>query len=331
MTLRRRAASAALALAAVAVPLLLPVGAQAVSPPAPGPAAAAPILFGLHDHTDADRHATERRLAKRCALVGYFTDWDHGLYPPAYLHKVASATGAVPIVATGPTGYAPLSRVINGTEDAKAAQWAEAVKAYGRPVMIRLMAEMNGPWEPWSTGRNGNTRGQYVAAWRHIVDLFRAHGATNAIWVWNPDRAFPKATPMRTLYPGASYVDWIGVDVYNFNKRAKQGWLTFDAMMRPSVRQMRATAGPSKPLMVNEAGTVEDRRKPAWIKQMYASLHRYKVKAVVYFDENRREDWRLTSTAANRAASRFAVHHNGITGAGELPLAAIERIVAGGS
>jgi hypothetical protein len=335
MTFRHRTA-AALAAATVAATLLAPATTAGAAPAGPGRAAAgsavtAPILFGLHSPSEQARLTTERRLDKHSALVGFFLDWDHGFPRADYLGRVTTARGAVPVIATGPAGYAPLSRVISGAEDAKAAQWADAVRAYGRPVMIRLMAEMNGPWEPWSTGRNGNTAGQYVLAWRHIVDIFRAHGATNAIWVWNPNRSFPKATPMSQLWPGSDYVNWIGLDVYNFNKRDRQGWLTFEHMVRPSLREIRRSTDGAKPLMINEAGTTEGPRKPAWIRAMYASLARFNFKAAVYFDFNRRRDWRLTNNRANLAASRWAVHHNGIQGAREVPLTTIERIVTTGS
>ena len=38
---------------------------------------------------------------------------------------------------------------------------------------------MNGNWFPWSETRNGNSSGEYVAAWRHVRDIFRAEGVTN--------------------------------------------------------------------------------------------------------------------------------------------------------
>lgn len=325
--LRHRASTAALLAVILGAGLLLAPGTAQAAPRRAG----APILFGLYDHTDADRMVTERELGKRSALVGKFFDWNNGLPALSYLDKNVTRRGAALVVATGPAGYAPLSRVISGGEDVRTGQWAEAIKAYGHPVMIRLMAEMNGSWEPWSTGQNGNKPGEYVLAWRHIVDVFRAHGATNAIFVWNPNRAYRGATSMRSLYPGSAYVDWIGLDVYNFNEAAKKGWLSFDSMMKPSVRQLRQAAGYAKPMMLNEVGTAEGRGKPLWIKTMFASLPRYGVRAVNYFDELRHEDWRLTKTAANRAASRYAVHHNNIKGAGDLPLATIERIARTGA
>jgi hypothetical protein len=317
---------ATLCVLALLVATLLPASTVQAAGSAPP---RAPILFGLHSHADHERVATERALGTRSALVGNFVGWDRGLPPASYFDRWVTSTGAVPIVATGPEGYAPLSRVINGGEDAQTAAWADAVREYRHPIMIRLMAEMNGSWEAWSTGVNGNKPGEYVQAWRHIVDIFRARDADNAIFVWNPNRSFNGATPMRSLYPGGAYVDWIGLDVYNFGA-AKGRWLGFNRMMKPSVAEIRRAAGPSKPLMINEVGCTEDRRKPAWLKDMFASLARYRVKAVVYFDQLRKADWRLTNNAANRSATRQAMRRNAIAGAGDVPLRVIRRLVTTG-
>ena len=313
---------------AVVLALVAPLTTAAIT--APAQASATPVLFGLHTHSDAGRLATQRALHKRSALIGYFAGWDRGMPSAAYLNRWTTNRGGVPVIATGPAGYAPLARLISGAEDAQIAAWAEGTKAFGRPVMIRLMAEMNGSWEPWSTGKNGNKPGEYVAAWRHVVDVFRAHGATNAIWVWNPDRSFHGATPMASLWPGADYVDWIGLDVYNFGTATKGGWLSFASMMKPSVREIRRVAGSTKPLMINEVGCAAGSRKARWVTAMYASLPSYGVKAVLWFDYDMKADWRLTADPTVRAAARTAVSRPRIGGAGQVPLSTIERVVTTG-
>src|SRR5207248_11474062 len=57
---------------------------------------------------------------------------------------------------------------------------ADAVKGLPGKVMIRWMWEMDGR-------RKANDSGHpalYVAAWRHIHDVFATEGATNVQWVW---------------------------------------------------------------------------------------------------------------------------------------------------
>src|SRR6266496_1414193 len=73
---------------------------------------------------------------------------------------------------------------------------------------------MNGNWNPWSEQVNGNKSGQFVLAWRHVHDIFTAQGVTNVTWVWSPNIDFSNSVPLRKLYPGNSYVDWIAMDGY---------------------------------------------------------------------------------------------------------------------
>jgi Glycosyl hydrolase family 26 len=94
--------------------------------------------------------------------------------------------------------------IISQIQAAKAAGFAQPV--------IRLGWEMNGNWDGWGLN-NGNTAAQYVAAWQHIVNQFRAAGLTQVKWFWAPalTAGQPDPTPM---YPGDAYVDVIGGSLY---------------------------------------------------------------------------------------------------------------------
>ena len=77
--------------------------------------------------------------------------------------------------------------MIEGHHDAYIRKFAEAAKAWGKPFFLRFNWEMNGDWFAWAEGVNGNKAGEYVAAWRHVHDIFTQVGATNATWVWCPN------------------------------------------------------------------------------------------------------------------------------------------------
>ena len=116
--------------------------------------------------------------------------------------------------------------MIEGHHDAYIREFAEAAKAWGHPFFLRFNWEMNGNWFPWSEGVNGNQPGEYVAAWRHVHDIFTQVGATNATWVWCPNvDPASKLHDLASLYPGDAYVDWTGLDGYN--------WGTNPASPRP--------------------------------------------------------------------------------------------------
>ncbi len=175
------------------------------------------------------------------------------------------------------------ARIADGAQDAYIRQYARAVRAAGAPVMIRLAHEMNGDWYPWSVGfgadgrrHNGNTPQSYVAMWRHVVEIFRAEGATNAKWVWAPNIEVINAqnsqsrqkADLAALYPGDNMVDWIGLSVYN--DTTKQSWRTFSDLFDSPYRTLTALS--PRPMMIAEMGATEagapyGTSKAAWISQ----------------------------------------------------------------
>src|SRR4249919_1261914 len=70
-----------------------------------------------------------------------------------------------------------LADVIAGTYDDYIREFAEGARDWGHPFFLRFNWEMNGGWFPWSEIANGNGPGQYIAAWRHVHDIFAAVGA----------------------------------------------------------------------------------------------------------------------------------------------------------
>lgn len=108
--------------------------------------------------------------------------------------------------------------IANGEYDNYIAEIAKQIKNFTYPVFLRFGAEMNicqGP-EYWAGAYSfGENPAAFVAAWRRVVDLFRAEGASNAVFVWNPnwqDEGFPHH--YTEYYPGDEYVDWVGIDMY---------------------------------------------------------------------------------------------------------------------
>ena len=189
--------------------------------------------------------------------------------------------------------------------------------------MLRFAAEMNGDWLPWSTGVNGNRPGDYVAAWRHVRARFRRAGATNAVWVWNPTVDYDGATPLRSLFPGASQVDWLAVDGYNWGDTRAWGWQSYADVFAPTVRQLAALA--PRPLMIAETASAPGPRKAAWVTETFAAAHADGVDAVVWFEFDKETDWRLSSDPAVARAARDILETRGWRQGGDL--AAVERSV----
>jgi mannan endo-1,4-beta-mannosidase len=208
----------------------------------------------------------------------------------------------------GPQRPWRLSHIINGSLDPYLRKFAESTKAWGHPFFLRFDWEMNGFWFPWSEGVNGNKEGEYVAAWRHVHDIFTSVGATNATWVWCPNVDFTrKLIPLNKVYPGEKYVDWTCLDGFNWGKRADSaGWQTFNQVFHETYKRVLKIA-PDKPMLLGEVASNEiGGSKPAWIKNMLHEVPRYRrIRGLVWFDvKDRNTHWPLESSKS--AANAFA-------------------------
>jgi Glycosyl hydrolase family 26 len=225
-----------------------------------------------------------------------------------------------------------LSDVIEGRYDSYIREFADKAKAWGHPFFLRFDWEMNGSWFPWSEGVNGNNPGEFVAAWRHVHDIFTSVGATNATWVWCPNvDIFGELRNLRSLYPGDRYVDWTCLDGFNWgNRRGSPGWLSFNRVYHSTYKQIVTAIAPDKPMLIAEiASSDRGGSKANWIKDMLQTVRtRYrKVRGLVWYDVNDRgTHWPIeTSRSASnafRAGIRSAAYRSNLyagLGAGPIP------------
>ena len=86
---------------------------------------------------------------------------------------------------------ASIAGIAAGSYDPYLRTFADSVRDFGRPVVIGFGHEMNATWYSWGYGHV--PAATFVAAWRHIVTLFRDQGADNVTWLWtiNADRPAP--------------------------------------------------------------------------------------------------------------------------------------------
>lgn len=224
------------------------------------------------------------------------------------------ARGAMPLISWEPwagTKDDPqwsLNSITNGSHDAYMHQWTHDVAAWGHPIYVRPMYEMNGLWNAWSPGVNGNTAAGFVAAWRHMVDIANAEGATNIRWVWCPniDNGNSRYTSYASLYPGDAYVDWAGLDGFNWGTSQNgSSWQGIYTIFKDSIDKISAITG--KPLMIGEIASTElGDDKAAWITTGFARLltELPQVRAVTWFDADVTPDWRVDSSTRSLNAFR---------------------------
>ena len=214
-----------------------------------------------------------------------------------------------------------LSDVIAGRYDTYIRNFAAASKAWGHPFFLRFNWEMNGNWFPWSEGVNGNRSGEYVSAWRHVHDIFAAAGATNVTWVWCPNVDYNNSlAAIASDYPGDDYVDWTGLDGYNWgtNPAKPGGWKSFNQIYRSTYRYIVETVAPSKPMAIGEVASSEyGGSKSAWIKTMLTDLPAEypKIRALLWFDKyDSGMDWPIETSSGATSGFSEGIQNAAYTG-----------------
>ncbi|HET9074346.1 MAG TPA: glycosyl hydrolase [Solirubrobacteraceae bacterium] len=83
-------------------------------------------------------------------------------------------------------------------------------------TVLRMGWEFNGTWFPWSLSPTDTNMSatNFIAYWRHLVDLFRSIPGANFSFDWTVNPG-PSDVPAADAYPGDSYVNYVGVDVYD--------------------------------------------------------------------------------------------------------------------
>jgi hypothetical protein len=291
-----------------------PTPSQSVAPDAapPPPQPVGSIYWGAYidgvPASMAGLDAFESALGKKVSIVHWGQSWG---WPPANTFQTdrfdkVRNHGAIPMIDWGAWQLGAgtnqpnfrLATIANGNYDSFIRQWAKAAKDWRHPFFLRLGWEMNGNWQfPWSAQLNGNHPADYIAAWKHVHDIFVQQGATNATWVWCPNVSSNQTIPLNQVYPGDAYVDWTCLDGYNQGGTTSD-WQTFAQIFsgrdlggfnpHDSYGEMR-TLAPSKPMMIGEVASSErGGSKAAWIRDMLQTVPTTypQIKAVVWFDWN---------------------------------------------
>ncbi len=144
------------------------------------------------------------------------------------------------------------------------------------------------------------SRRQSAAAWRHVHDLFAQAGVTNVTWVWSPNVS---DRPLGRLYPGDAYVDWVGVDGYNWRTTASWSpWQTPSQVFGTTLATLRRVS--SRPIVVSETASTEvGGNKGQWIQQFFSMLGANPdIRAFVWLNFNNETDWRIESSSGARTA-----------------------------
>lgn len=237
------------------------------------------------------------QAGKRPNLREYYVKWGDPFQPQD--NRAVWDDGQLPFLVWEPF-TASAAQIAAGRQDAYIRSFADAIRDYNRPLALSFGHEMNGGWYPW--GSRTTKAADFVAAWRHIHDLFTDEGAANVIWVWSPNVINPVPdVRLRPYYPGDNYVDWVGVVGYY----ALTGPRTFGTLFGPTLEEVRHFT--AKPFLVAETGAQAGPGKPAEISGLFKGVAaRDDILGLVWFNLKKEADWRINSGPASLAAFRRA-------------------------
>lgn len=227
-------------------------------------------------------------------LLGQYVSWNVPFDAAAAARSVSY--GALYYAAWEPFG-ASVQAIADGASDAYITSFAKAVRDFGDPIALSFGHEMNGNWYSWGTTQA--TAAEFVAAWRHIHDLFAKAGADNVIWVWNPNIVNPMPdVRLKPYWPGNSYVDWVGVTGYF----ATTGPHTFDGVYGQTMAEVRHFT--DRPFIIAETAVETGPSDTASVHNLISGVEqRSDVLGLIWFDYDKNGvDWTVDGRPAVRAA-----------------------------
>ncbi len=276
----------------------------------------------------------EKLIGRKLASLMWYVTWDDPF--PTQSCEIVRKHGAVPHITWElfwpsqdpdnarfcPQDQTGLDDVLTGNYNSYIDQFAMNAKNWGGDVFIRFLHEFNGNWYIWSGNKNGRENGgpeKVKQVWRFVVDRFRALGVNNVKWVWCPHAYGYDISPepwnsLASYWPGNDYVDWLGVDAYNWYPEdpwgGKRLYQDFDDCFGDTYRTLMSLS--KKPIMIAEMGTGEfDYRgttKVQWISETFARMKFYpQIKMYVWFHIKKELDWRINSSQEVLAAFQTAM------------------------
>lgn len=262
------------------------------------------IMVGVYEPDDPGSYPQVSVFAAKTGhwpgVVSYYSNWGMP-FQPAFASAVWAHHRAKTLVQIDPRGVA-LSAIAGGQGDGYLRAYAAAVRKFGHPVILSFGQEMNGNWYPWGAGQTPPAT--FVAAWRHIVTLFRAQGVRNVVWLWDVNCDYANSAPIAQWWPGQAYVTWVGIDCYYAYKTD-----TFARIFAPTIDAARRIT--RDPIMIAETA-IGPGVGPAKMADLFNNARQEHLVGLLWFDQAQNDgayhqDWRLEDNPAMMAAFRAAV------------------------
>lgn len=282
----------------VSHPVALGVCTRGVAPPAAHPGRAL--------------SAYAAKVGRMPKVVMWYQTWHGG---PLIVRRLMDAVhnhGAVPMITWMPLvsrgTAARLAGIAAGNYDGYLRTSAADARAWGHRFLLRPFHEMNGRWAKWGIPAAGTAQ-EFVAAWRHIVSVFRSVGASNVRFVFSPNVISRNSPTFTGMYPGDRYVDRVALDGYNWGTSTSgQTWRSFHDIFADSYHVLAGLS--ARPMLIGEtASTERGGNKAGWITHAFRrDMSQFpRIRAVVWFNHRKETNWQVDSSATALQAYRQIV------------------------
>ena len=263
----------------------------------------------------------ESQIGRNFDIYHSYTKWNMTI--PTATDLWAAQNGRIPMInwrSERTSGsIVTWSSIANGDQDGWIGERADAFRNFGYPAYLAFQHE------PEDDSSSFGTPADFAAAFRHVVEVFNAHGVTNVAFVWNLMTwtfAPGSGRDPAAYYPGDSYVDIVGGDGYNWApQRPGSVWTPFSQSFQ-AIYDWSVAHG--KPLMAVEYGVQEDpsdpNRKAQWFQDALATIKSWPMfKALIYFDENKAYPWVTDSSPTSMAGYAAMAADPYLNGSGLIP------------
>lgn len=247
---------------------------------------------------DAALGSFEKRIDRTVDIVHYYMSGRALKFPTTSMLERANEPGKERLLMINWKPDLTWRAVADGEADDYLVELAQHIQTYyPHPFFLSLHAEPERVVD--QTRGSGMTVRDYVAFYRHTVDVLRANGADDIVLMMNYV-GIPKWGAMpwfEQLYPGDRYVDWIAEDPFAFGEEPGIWLSDFAGMVDrrepgndwPGFYTWATTAHPGKPIMLAEWGVSEEPDyadyKPDFFDNTLDQLNDFpEIKGLVYWD-----------------------------------------------
>lgn len=272
----------------------------------PGISATDPLLWGAYaGNNPGDLENFEQLVDASVDIQAVFVGWNDPF--PREIASRLKRDGKTMLIFW--EQYSVSLEAINaGLSDDYIASFAQQAREYSAPIILSPLHEMNGNWNPWGgygfDNRPINSPELIIAVWKRLHDAFISSDNVKFAWAVNnvsvPDISENAAS---VYYPGDAYVDYVGVDGFNFGNP----WQNFRQVFDKSMAEM---AKYNKPIYLFSIASAAGEAKHEWISEgLGVIVKQYKnIAGWVWFHQNGPDrNWTINSDAASLNAFKSII------------------------